>query len=102
MYRQGDVLLRKIKKLPRKPRLTNTDILLHGEATGHAHRLVNGEIYGRSWSDRNNVMLYMKAEIGAKVVHEEHGTIELEPGFYEVIRQREYEPGTNTDRWVMD
>jgi hypothetical protein len=29
---------------------------------------------------------------GAKLVHEEHGTIMLPEGFYKVIQQREYVP----------
>src|ERR1700730_17826717 len=40
IYRQGDVLIRRIKSLPTQkaqPRLTG--ILAYGEVTGHAHRL---------------------------------------------------------------
>jgi hypothetical protein len=36
------------------------------------------------------------------LVHEEHASIELDPGVYEVIRQREYDPDTDTTQWVMD
>ena len=46
--------------------------------------------------------MFVKAKKGAKIVHEEHGTIELEPGLYEVIRQREYDPNAPENPWVED
>lgn len=37
---------------------------------------------------------------GAQIVHEEHATVTLPPGEYEVIRQREYAP--EAPQWVAD
>jgi len=89
MYRQGDVLLKKIETIPKGVKPKEDDIILKGEATGHAHRIVNGTIYtGLSGTGE----MYIEAEVGASVVHEEHNTIPIEAGFYEVIRQREYNP----------
>ena len=105
MYRQGDVLLTKIKKLPKGSKIKRTDIILEGEATGHAHRLVNGTIYEKFlWPDNG---MYVDATSGyAKIVHDEHNTIEIESGYYVVTRQREYEPSRFTrdgqSRWVLD
>ena len=44
-YRQGDLLLVKTDKMPNAAKKKKTDIIIEGEATGHAHRLVNGLIY---------------------------------------------------------
>jgi hypothetical protein len=36
----------------------------------------------------------------SQIVHEEHAPIALEPGYWQVIRQREYSP--EEIRWVRD
>ncbi|MBD3352496.1 MAG: hypothetical protein GF364_13490 [Candidatus Lokiarchaeota archaeon] len=86
LYRQGDVLIVKIEKLPNFTRMMNSDIIVEGEATGHAHRLKNGWLYtdGRD--------LFISAQADTEIVHEEHDTIPLDAGLYKVIRQREYIP----------
>lgn len=93
MYRQGDVLIIPCKAIPKgaKPvaRETGRVVLAHGEITGHAHALLDRNV--------NMVEKDMRRFLeitggGASVVHEEHGTIKLNAGFYEVIRQREYSP----------
>jgi hypothetical protein len=99
IYRQGDVLFKKVDVLPKKKRKLDTDIIVRGEATGHAHRITNGILYS-SW--QRGTRLYIKASKGAKVVHEEHKELELDQGIYEVIRQREYDPNAPTDPWVED
>jgi hypothetical protein len=97
MYRQGDLLFIKVDGLPAgggKTKKKKDDIILKGEATGHAHRIVNGQILEyRDW--RNNGM-YLQVEDEGKVVHEEHATIFLTPGFWLVVRQREYNAGTTS------
>lgn len=91
IYRQGDVLIRRIQSLPKQtaqPRLTG--ILAYGEVTGHAHQvedLTHAEVLE---IDRG---LYLRVgEDGVRVVHEEHAPITLPPGNYEVEIQREYTP----------
>lgn len=45
LYRQGDVLIKKISMLPEKSikqKLEGDIILAHGEVTGHAHRIKDG------------------------------------------------------------
>ncbi|MFX1538865.1 MAG: hypothetical protein ACFFDI_32155 [Promethearchaeota archaeon] len=101
IVRQGDLLLRKVSKLPRRAKNVKSDVILEGEATGHAHRIMNGEIF-RFWLETSGNQLFVKADKGAMLVHEEHASIDLEAGVYEVIRQREYDPDTETTQWVMD
>jgi hypothetical protein len=100
--RQGDVLLLEIVKLP----ATCTQIaagrrviLAHGEATGHAHELT---VANPTWELDNNTPMrlyeawtglrYLFVEQPCMLTHQEHGAIRIRPGFYEVIRQREYSP----------
>ena len=97
MYRQGDVLLKKVETIPERVKPTTDDVILKGEATGHAHRIVNGTIFTGPGPGE----MYVEAEAGAALIHEEHSTIEIEAGFYEVIRQREYDPKLQT-RFVED
>jgi hypothetical protein len=95
MHRQGDVLLVKVADLPQSLVERKSDILVEGEATGHAHRLTKGQV----WQTHEGV-LFLSAVKGSKIVHEEHASIELEPGYWQVIRQREYSP--KEIRWVRD
>lgn len=95
LYAQGDIILRPVPKLPegkRKPTEKNSRgfVLAHGEVTGHAHVLLDSpdvevvDIEGVSYADIKNAM--------ATLVHDEHATIELPAGKYEIVRQREYTP----------
>ena len=99
MYRQGDILLREIEVIPEGVKSSNNDVILRGEATGHAHRIVNGTIFTRE-TFRSEEM-YVEAKLEAALIHEEHNTIQVEAGFYEVIRQREYDPESQS-RLVED
>ena len=112
MYRQGDVLLVPIVKLPDKPgpvQLRDEQcriILAAGEATGHAHAIdhLSARLRGADLSRR---FLEVLAEGGVDLTHEEHATIHLPKGIYRVIRQQEWFYEANRtlggySRWVMD
>lgn len=102
MIRQGDVLLRKIEKLPNKAFPIDSKVILEGEVTGHAHRIDHGQLFEFQNPWEPEPAIFVKAELGTTLVHEEHGPIELEPGIYEFIRQREYDPDSRDPRWVED
>jgi hypothetical protein len=101
IVRQGDLLLRKVEKLPKRARTVKSDVILEGEATGHAHRITDGEIF-RFWSQESGDQMFVKVDKGTTLIHEEHASIALDPGIYEVVRQREYDPDAKTPQWVMD
>lgn len=102
MYRQGDILFLKVNVLPTKRRTRiKTDVIMMGEATGHAHKVVNGTLW-RALNDARWYRTYVKASNGTKIVHDEHGEIELPSGLYLVVRQREYSPGNPEGRWIED
>lgn len=91
IYRQGDVLIRRVQSLPKQkaqPRLTG--ILAYGEVTGHAHKiedLTRAEVL-----EIENGLYLRVGEEGVRIVHEEHAPVALPPGNYEVEIQREYTP----------
>jgi hypothetical protein len=91
-WRQGDVLFRKIDTIPEcdfKKRINGH--ILEGEATGHIHRLADVEA-GEVLEVGDKMYLSVTAEGGVSIIHEEHNTLFLPTGDYEVIRQREYSP----------
>lgn len=94
MYRQGDVMIQKVKaipaSLPAVEREAGRLVLAHGEVTGHAHAVA--EMDAEMFSERDGV-LYLRCPSGATVKHEEHAAVVLEPGVYRVTRQRQYNAG---------
>ena len=65
-------------------------MLAEGEVTGHSHRFAlpaEADVF-RAGGD-----LYVDVLVdGAEVIHQEHGTIRLPRGAYQVRIQREYTP----------
>jgi len=92
MYRQGDVLLIPVNKVPANKKMVERVggrlILAEGEATGHAHAISNqhASMYATA------IGVFLMLEKAAELLHEEHGKIDLPVGNYQVIRQREYDP----------
>lgn len=87
-FRQGDLLFvwqsaRPVAELTARP----GDVIVAGEATGHAHRLQTGAIL-----EAPDGTLYLDVTETTQVLHEEHGPIQLDPGLWLVVRQREYHP----------
>lgn len=87
MHRQGDVLFTAIKELPEGLTERTTRVIVEGEVTGHSHRLVEGRILQDAQG-----YLFLEVLRATQVVHQEHHPIHLEPGIYQVTRQREYAP----------
>jgi len=102
LFRQGDVLLETIESIPKSAELVETNgaiVLAYGEATGHHHAIRNATV--RLYRDPITQASYLEiAESLALLEHEEHASISLDPGIYNVILQREYHP--QTDRRVAD
>lgn len=97
-YRQGDILLIRVAKAPRNAKNVNREngklILAHGEVTGHHHAfdvdVTNVELV--TAEQANELFLMVHGTAPAPLTHQEHATIDIEPGVYEVRRQREYSP----------
>ena len=78
-------------------------MLAYGEATGHAH-VATGEGLKLLCLPDDLTAMFLQVQVYGRLSHEEHGPIPLAPGFYRVIRQREYLPApsgqSRTDRPV--
>jgi hypothetical protein len=95
-YRQGDLLFIQQDTRPAADLTARqSNVIVAGEATGHAHRLTAGTIL-----EAPDGALYLDLPYVAKVVHEEHNAITLDPGLWLVVRQREYSP--EAIRTVLD
>ena len=97
IYRQGDVLIRRVESLPKGAQDVTRQgriVLAFGEATGHAHALAEGAAREFTFADANETVRRFLRVVSeqAEVRHEEHTSIPLPPGIYEVILQREYSP----------
>jgi hypothetical protein len=96
IYRQGDVLIRRIGKLPKAigPEVARDErgrvVLAAGEATGHHHAIEARE--ARLFRNEGSNICHLWLGEPAVLGHEEHAAISLPAGAYEVIRQREYSP----------
>lgn len=96
MFRQGDVLIIPVSKMPAGldavERENGRVILAHGEVTGHAHAIKDKR--AALFRDPKLAAIFMHVSGDAPVAleHDEHTTIALPPGDYQVIRQREYSP----------
>lgn len=94
--RQGDVFVRRAKAVPVAAALMEAEagrvILAHGEVTGHAHALSAERV--KMFRDDGLARSFITVQGGAPapLQHEEHGTVALAAGDYEVIRQVEYSP----------
>ncbi len=91
-YRQGDVLLVPVSKLPPGERkLRKNGVLAYGEVTGHSHAVADlkaAEVYDIG----DGAFLSVTDNGGVSIVHQEHGTVEIPKGDYRVTIQREYTP----------
>lgn len=88
-YRQGDLLFILQETRPTAALVEQPgSVIVMGEATGHAHRLVGGTIVEHP----TDGTLYLDLPQSGRVTHEEHEALTLGPGLWLVVRQREYTP----------
>lgn len=96
LYRQGDVLIVPTSNVPAKTtpvkREDGAAILAHGEVTGHAHRILDESAELVTAAEAAELYLLVHGTEPVALTHDEHHTIMLPPGNYEVRRQREYSP----------
>lgn len=115
-YRQGDVGILRVSAVPSNvsPEPLDSDgsiVLAWGEITGHRHRIQLDTGHCHAIVDEaanlvreaqtNRRFLRVMAASGVKLRHEEHATVTLPPGDYEIIQQVEYVP-QELPRAVMD
>ena len=97
IYRHGDLLIREIETLPRGLKKSE-NILAYGEVTGHSHVLNgNANIFQNKEGKK-----FFQAQEEVELTHQEHKTLKIEKGVFEVLTEREYEPFEQEIKQVMD
>lgn len=97
-FRQGDVMVRSVASIPKGVQIVKPDgnrvVLAYGEVTGHAHAIDVAEAQEFTFAEAGGIVRrFLKVfERGAKLRHEEHATIPMPPGIYEITVQRDYAP----------
>jgi hypothetical protein len=98
LIRQGDLLLVPVDEVPSVAHRVRSGrlVLAEGEATGHAHVVEDGRasLHSVGAAASGTVTWFLRVEGGEPVllVHEEHDSLQVPSGAYEVRRQREYVP----------
>jgi hypothetical protein len=103
-YRHGDLLIVPTDELPRDAqkvkRVGGRLVLAEGEVTGHAHAIADRSASLYELVAPGDVtemrQRFLAVESRAALTHEEHGTIELPAGIYQVFRQVE---DTGRESW---
>lgn len=98
LIRQGDVLLIPVATIPRNTKPVKREngrvVLAHGEATGHAHTIVEEGVRLVTSEQAEQLRTWLLVETAEPVAltHQEHDTLLVPPGLYERRIQREYSP----------
>ena len=99
IYRHGDIWLKSIDGIPEGAVKEETNVLVRGEHTGHAHTLVEDDTYELLIKDMKK---YLKVYKPTQLNHQEHHTITIEPGIYRIDIEREIDPFEGKIREVRD
>lgn len=96
-HRQGDVLFIPCDCPPGvdEARLdyTNDQVVVEGEVTGHAHRLVSKERAIAFITVGEKQFAHMKPKVPTALAHEDHAHHSMESGWFEIRRQRVMDAG---------
>jgi len=91
--RQGDVLFVPIDRIPEGARLEKgRKTVAYGEATGHHHDVVAQNTKSKAEIYSLEDALFLGVEGDVVVTHQEHSTLPVEEGLYEIRIHREYTP----------
>jgi hypothetical protein len=100
-YRQGDVSILAVNDVPKQARKVKGELVLaRGEATGHAHRIIEGQAF--LYRLATGILYLRVLSEYARLFHEEHTDVVLPQGDYEIRRQREFDWVGAGVRYVAD
>ncbi len=98
----GDVLLKKVEKLPKGvkeiAREGNALVIAKGESTGHHHMITDSP--AKLWELKGE--LYLEVTELVTIMHEEHKALPIPPGIYEIGRVKEYDYFAEMEKRVVD
>jgi hypothetical protein len=107
LIRQGDIALIRTEILPPtvapRPQGRGRLTLGYGEVSGHHHVLEDAiwvvaekttqEDLRQFALGNKTIPVFVVVEEETQLVHQEHDTLIVQPGIWQVVRQREYTPG---------
>jgi len=100
IYQQGDVLfVPRADNIPENTEVKKDMIVAEGEVTGHMHEVISPDATVYVDKEGN---IFLDAEKGATVTHQEHHKVDVPPGKYDIKIVREYDPLENEVREVRD
>lgn len=103
LSRHGDLGITPIKKVDGSWGKYNELVLALGEATGHSHILTpNAGAIIESLKGYNEVVYFRVRKGTATLKHQEHHTISIPEGTYEIHREREWDYFENDMKKVVD
>ena len=100
LWRQGDIYIQEFPSLPEGCSRMKGGVIARGEATGHAHRLSStrgAKLYLAAQPKPNERpikpgLIYLEVSVPeCAIEHQEHASIRLTTGVYEIWRQREFD-----------
>lgn len=98
IYRHGDLLIKSCKKREVKNKGDYIKLAL-GEATGHHHTLEGKNIF---FDGIDGAIKYFEITEPVNLTHQEHNTLQITPGSYEIIIEREYDYFEENIKNVVD
>lgn len=98
-FQQGDCLIKPVAEIPAEAKEVRERVLVEGEHTGHAHRVARNAAAAVLIA---GAMRYLRVYEDTPIEHEEHKTIILPPGTYQIDQVREYDHFKEESRAVMD
>lgn len=103
-YRHGDLTFHQIEEFIVEDIIKHNGkfVLAHGEQTNHKHVIVTERPEDLIISKTEDGRYFFELKAPGKVSHEEHKTIEIMPGKYEMKREREYDWFSMSSRKVID
>lgn len=97
LLQQGDVLIKKVDSV--KGKKLNHLTLAKGENTGHHHTITKGE--AELYEHEGTLFLRVNSD-EAILTHQEHGTITIPKGDYQIDIVREYDHFSEEAKRVQD
>lgn len=103
LTRHGDVMLKPVtKKQGKLIHQSSSYVVAEGKSTGHRHTLSTATKNGiRVFQDEAGVR-YLDITGNARIRHKEHKELEVEPGIYQVVIEREHDYFLGEMRRVVD
>ncbi len=98
-YRQGDCLLVEVKTFP-EGLVKKNNVIAEGEVAGHFHKFPSDQV--EVFENKEGQQYIQVNKTAADLIHEEHDTLQVPKGKYQLVMQREFDVVEEVTRQVLD